>query len=227
MWRAFCLIMIPEIDNVGAAIVKGVCNPEAKDLAIDLGEFELGALLDESVLQEIPIIKSVIACRKTWTAIHDQLFLRKVAGFIVACPNFTDAEKEKFIREQLSDSKKAKNFGDAVVLILDKLDDLEKLEMLANVFAAFVRGEINWENFRRLAQAIDIGFLEDLKVFAKLPNFSEEQLRVLYSNLIRTGLVNLRGPKAQTGLPVTPISYQVTELGQIFQKCINEQPVQK
>ena len=36
-----------EIDNIGAAIVKGVCNPEAKDLAVDLGEFGLDALLDE------------------------------------------------------------------------------------------------------------------------------------------------------------------------------------
>ena len=43
--------------------------------------------------------------------------------------------------------KKAKNLGDAIVLILDKLDDLEKPEMLAKVFAALVRNKITHESF--------------------------------------------------------------------------------
>lgn len=45
-----------EIDSVGAAILKGVCNPEAKDLVVDLGQLEIGTLLGESVLKEIPAI---------------------------------------------------------------------------------------------------------------------------------------------------------------------------
>jgi hypothetical protein len=103
--------MNQEIDNIGAAIVKGVCNPEAKDLAVDLGEFELGALLDESILQETPIIKSVIACHKTWEAVHDRLFLRKVAMFLSSSPKFTHEQKEKFIQEHLHDLKEAKQLS--------------------------------------------------------------------------------------------------------------------
>ena len=95
--------MIPEIDNIGAAIVKGVCNPEAKDLAVDLGDISLSALLDESVLKEVPFIKLVIACFKIPMAIHDNYFIRKVAGCLLAVDRFTDAEKETFIREHLSD----------------------------------------------------------------------------------------------------------------------------
>jgi hypothetical protein len=218
--------MIPEIDSVGAAIVKGVCNPEAKDLAIDLGDFELGALLNEGVLQEIPGIKIVIAVRKTWTAIHDQLFLRKVAGFLAACPRFTAAEKETFVREHLSDAKKAKNLGEAIVLILDKLDDLEKPEILAKFFAAFVRGEINLETFRRLAAATDIGFLEDLKTFAQISNFADERLKPLYSNLVRTGLVNLEGPNVPGEGGMAKIRYEVNGLGQLFKNYINKPSAQ-
>ena len=211
--------MIPEIENVGDAILKGVCNPETKDLVVDLGEFELGALLDESVLQEIPVIKSVIACRKTWTAIHDQLFLRKVAGFLAACPRFTDLEKEAFAREHLNDSKKAKNLGDAIVLILDRLDDLEKPELLAKFFVAFVRGKINLETFRRLAAAIDIGFIGDLKNFAGHGSFKVDTRLAL--NLVRTGLVHAILTNRQIGMigegyNVAEFHYEATELGQIF-----------
>jgi hypothetical protein len=227
--------MIPEIDSIGAAIVKGVCNPEAKDLAVDLGDFGLRPLLGEKVLKEVPYLKLVIACRKTWTAIHDQLFLRKVAKFLASCPQFTDAQKEAFIREHLSDPKKAKNLGDAIVLILDKLDDLEKPEMLAKVFAAFVRGKITHESFRRLASAIDIGFIEDLKVLA----YKHQVFWLPYlPNLVRTSLVNfqvheglqdfLRDPAgaAGTGLNLqtgeVAIGFHISPLGEIFVKCMND-----
>jgi len=51
-------------------------------LAIDLAESELDSFLDEGVLKEIPGIKVIIACKKTWGAIHDRLFLRKVSDFL-------------------------------------------------------------------------------------------------------------------------------------------------
>lgn len=212
--------MIPEIDNVGAAIVKGVCNPEAKDLAADLGEFELGALLDEEVLKEIPIIKSVIACRKTWTTIQDHLFLRKVAGFLLACPSFTDAEKEAFFRAHLNDVQKTKKLGETIVLVLDRFDDMEKPELLAKFFAAFVRGKIDLETFRRLAAAIDIGFIEDLKSFLGHCTFTVDSY--LASNLIRTGLVHAKLKNHGVGIygedyhVVGEFIYEATDLGRTF-----------
>jgi hypothetical protein len=215
--------MTPDIDNVGAAIVKGICNPEAKDLAVDLGEFEFGALLDESVLQEIPIIKSVIACRKTWTAIHDQLFLRKVVKFLVTRPNFTKEEQEAFVREHLSDSKKVKKLGDVIVLILDKFDDFEKPEMLAKVFAAHVRGKIPFENFRRLASAIDIGFIEDLKVLANKPKVPPGYLYPYLPNLVRTNLVTFQAHETfeVSSEGKVNIGFNISLLGEIFVKCLN------
>jgi hypothetical protein len=221
--------MTPEIDNIGAAIVKGVCNPEAKDLAVDLGEFELDELLDENTFKEIPIIKSVIACHKTWTAIHDRLFLRKVAKFLSSSPKFSDEQKEKFIQDHLHDGQEAKQLSDAIVLILDKLDDFEKPQMVAKAFAALVRNEVGLETFRRLAAAIEIGFIYDLKEFAKLSDYpnvpsrtnpeNNAKLTALYVNLLRTGLV---APQRGTGTtPILGITYEVTDVGKSFVKCMN------
>src|SRR6266852_791442 len=156
-------------NDLGMTIVKGACNSEAKELAFEWAELGLDALFDDGVLEEIPVLKSIIACRTTWTAIHDLLFLRKVAGFLSACPKFTEAEKVEFTKEHLGERKKARRLSDAVVLILDKLDDLEKPQMLAQAFAALVRGKIPLETFRRLAAAIDIGFIEDLRGLANDP----------------------------------------------------------
>lgn len=213
--------MTTELDNIGSAIVKGVCNPEIKDIVIDLGELGLGTLFSENVLSEIPIIKSVIACRKTWTAIHDQLFLQKVARFLAACPSFTDSEKETFIREHLRDSKKTKELSEAIVLILDKLDDMEKPALLAKAFAAFVRGKIPHECFRRLASAIDIGFIEDLKVLAYKP---DAHWFPYLPNLVRTNLVNFEAHPDYGNNPdgEVRIGFNISPLGEIFVKSMKD-----
>ncbi|HXT39612.1 MAG TPA: hypothetical protein VN887_06270 [Candidatus Angelobacter sp.] len=210
------------IESLGAAILKGVCSSEAKDLAVDWSEFGLDILLDDGLLKDAPMIGSVVKFCTISKTIRDRIFLGKVCDFMRACPRFSDSEKEKFVREQLSDQTKANRLGHTLVLILDKLDDLCKPLMLARFFTGFVRGEIGWEDFRRLASAIDIGFVDDLTEFASLSNPSVERMRVLYPNLVRTGLVGLKGPRTPGQGGISQISYQVTELGKLFQKSMNE-----
>jgi hypothetical protein len=148
--------------------------------------------------------------------IRDKLFVRKVWDFLRACPKFNDLERLEFVREHLEDPKKAEKLGNAIVLILDKLDDLEKPEMLAKAFAALVRNKINPEIFRRLASAIDIGFLEDLKAFAELREVPPAQLTTLYTNLLRTGLTELKGPRIPSEKGMPKVVCDVTELGRLF-----------
>ena len=221
--------MTPEIDNVGVAILKGAYNPEAKDFMVDLSQFELRALLGDDVLKEVPFIKGVVALFKIPLAIRDQLFLRKVAGFFAACPRFTDTEKEAFVREHLNDPQKSNKLGESLVLILDRLDDLEKPQMLAKMFAAFVQGKIGFDIFRRLAKAIDAGSIEDLREFAKIKAIPEgpsrtqdNQTRILHTNLVRTGLVGL--PHYSGTVPILGVAFVVNELGKTFQMCMNASP---
>jgi hypothetical protein len=114
--------------------------------------------------------------------------------------------------------------GNAIVLILDKLDDLEKPEMLAKVFAALVRNKINPETFRRLASAIDIGFLEDLKAFADSRGATPVELTALYTNLLRTGLTELEGPRIPSEKGMPKVVCNVTELGRLFREFIRKEP---
>lgn len=224
--------MKPEIESVGVAILKGACNPESKDVAIDLSQFGLAELLGESVLKEIPVIRGVVACFKVPLAIRDQLFLRKVAGFFTAVPPFTDTERETFITEHLADTKKATKLGEMLFLILDRLDDMEKPRMIAHVFAAFVRGKITFDIFRRLATAIDLGALDDLKEFVKMqpaapqpgkppqPGKLDVKTQILRTNLVQTGLVSL--PSFLQTAPIAGITFRDNELGMLFREIMNE-----
>ena len=183
------------INRLGGVIIEGACNSEAKDLASDLSEIALDSFLEEGVLKEIPLSRSIIACRKTWETINDQLFLRKVVGFMFACSKFTEAERDAFRKENLNDAKKAKHLADTLILILEKLDDLEKPAIVAKAFSALVRRKIRLETFRRLAAAIDIAFIEDLKALTKYQAKQDEGLDDYIHNLVRSGLTQLYGPR--------------------------------
>jgi hypothetical protein len=224
--------MNPEIDTLGIAILKGACNAESKDIAMDLGQLELASLLGEEVLKEIPVIKGIVALYKIPIAIRDQLFIRKVAGFLSACPTFTATEKETFINEHLADNKKATKLGESLVLILDRLDDMDKPQMIAKAFAAFVRGKINIDIFRRLATAIDMGSIDDFREFIKMeplsrprtPRGVSAQTQILRSNLVRTGLVSL--PNFSGITPILGVTFRENDLGKAFREIMNDTTVE-
>lgn len=217
--------MRPDVDSVGIAILKGACNAESKDVATDLSQFGLVELLGQTALKELPVIKGVLACFTVPLAVRDQLFLRKVARFLTAVPEFTQRDKENFIAEHLADTGKATRLGETLVLVTDRLDDMEKPQLVARVFAAFVRGKITFDVFRRLASAIDLGSIDDLKEFAKPPappkhGRLDRNTQMLRNNLARTGLVGL--PSSIGNVPILGVSFVESELGKLFREIMNE-----
>jgi hypothetical protein len=216
-------------DELGISVLKSACSSEARDLAVDWAELGLDSLLHEGVLKDAPIFGSIVKVCLVSKTIRDKLFVRKVWDFLRACPKFNDLEKLGFAREHLEDPKKAEKLGNAIVLILDKLDDLEKPEMLAKVFASFVRGRIDFATFRRLASAIDIGFVEDLVALTKHQSKHGEVAPEYIPDLLRTGLTQIYGPReqakdihAQTPAPLRRTFYGVTALGEQFITCMSE-----
>jgi len=210
-------------DELGISVLKSACSSEAKDLAVEWAEIGLDTLFDEGVLKDAPILGSIVKLCMVSKTIRDRLFVRKVWDFLRGCPKFNNLEKMGFVREHLNDPEKAQKLGDAIVLILDKLDDLEKPSMLAKLFAALVRCEIPLECFRRLATAIDIGFIEDLKALAFPQKHAPDSLFIYLPNLVRTGLVEI-GEKPDPSAYFEGsyrLDFKVSQLGEIFIKCMN------
>jgi hypothetical protein len=63
-------------------------------------------------------------------------------------------ERERFIAK-VEQRGNRRQLGDTLLLLLDRLDDLEKPEVLARLFAAYVRGRYDFPTFRRLSTALE------------------------------------------------------------------------
>lgn len=207
--------------ELGVSVLRSACNAEAKDLAVEWGEFGLDALLGEDVLKHAPMLGTIVKICGISKTIRDRLFARKVWEFLRASPKFTEKEREDFVREELDDPQRARRLSEAIVLILERLDDLQKTEMLAKIFAAFVRRKIDYGSFRRLTTGLERAFVDDLKSFVAGAQpgsaFSEEFLSLLEPS----GFAKTSGGVTRFGSLGTET--YISPLGKLFQTCMREE----
>lgn len=198
------------------------------DQAIEGGsevlEFALDQLLDEGLLKDFPVVGTAIKLAGLGKSIRDRLFLAKLQRFLSALPDVQAEEKEKFQEKVQSDKDFRNRVGETLLLIIERLDSLEKPEMLAKTFAYFMKGKISESDFRRLASAIDLAFIDDLKFLsAKFKQYHNDRL----APLVRAGLANI-SPEVKEGNTnifgdkMDYVTLRITKLGNLFISAMND-----
>lgn len=135
---------------------------DSKQLALEIGEFTIDQLLDESLLKDIPIVGWVFKAKQVYSSISDKIFLAKLSRFLLNLSDITPEEKEK-LKKIFEDKNQRAKIGTNLLLLLDKISNLEKLEIMAKIFIAYVANKITFEEFLSLGNAVEIAFIEDLK----------------------------------------------------------------
>ncbi|WP_113922490.1 hypothetical protein [Cognataquiflexum aquatile] len=104
---------------------------------------------------------------------QEWLFLKKILKFFTQLDSTTKKERSDFISKVERNEIYNKKVGLAILLILDKLEDLEKPEIIGKLFAASVKGEIDYQMFLRLSYLVQKLFIPDLNYLRKINEGSE------------------------------------------------------
>ncbi len=205
---------VMEPSKLSDQIVDSVYSPELADVSFEIAELGLDELLDEGVLKDLPVIGIIVKCFKGAMDIRDRLFIIKVAKFLFKIRNAKEKDREKFRKKISIDAKLKRKVGDTLVLLLDRLDDLEKPDLIAKCFVCYLSDKITFGEFKRLSSAIDLAFLDDLKILSgsniETDSFSPDYL----SNLAKTGLAKLKVLNEWTN--VGEVEYTISPLGELF-----------
>lgn len=143
------------------------------ELSGDIAELTVDQFIENDLLKEIPFFSVFYKSIKTAQGIRDALFAMKVYKFIKEFQKIKEIQKSKFFDKITSDRKERIRVGQTLIMILDKIDDVDKTELIANLFAAYIKSDLTKSEFIQLCSIVEKAFLENLKLFFKMEKYDD------------------------------------------------------
>lgn len=195
---------------------------DIKDLAIDYAEIMLDSELQESLVEEFPVVKTLYKLGKITASVPEMIFASKIRRFLSSVDSHSEKNREKIKESIASDPKKQNWLVEVTTLSIQQTDRLEKCELLGVIFVALLDGVITEEEFSGLYHAVLKSDVVVLKAFVKeVREFQQKNgklLKIGYESLIASNLTRGTGTMSPdaSGTFTRP-----TELGLSYLKVID------
>lgn len=133
------------------ASIKGSKN--SAELVDKLGEVAIDSLIDSGVLRDIPIIGTAISIYKAGNEISAHIFAKKIACFLSEVEKISTKERLDFFAS-LPEADGEESLGEALLLILEKLDNYMLAKMLGKAFRLLAEGQLSKQSYEIYLHAI-------------------------------------------------------------------------
>ena len=186
-------------------------------VSADYLELGLDSILDDGLLKDIPVVNSIISLYKTGVNLRERFLIKKLLVFLTSLSDTAIEDRIEFIRKHEKESAK---IGEELIILLDRLDHVNKPEYVAKLFKHYLSEEISLIIYRRLCQIIDKCFIEDLK-FLKENEGSEIVTGIEALGLANNGLAVRASFDGGTFDEVNynpKTDYRINELGKLLIK---------
>lgn len=153
---------------------------EISDIVGQYAEIGLDAMIEDGIFKDIPIVSTVTALYRLGSNIRDKYAAVKLVAFLNEfSKGILDEEKRKEYQAKFASNEKFRNQELSYIMILiDRYISLEKPEMLAKLYLAYLDGIIVWEEFTMYAEVIDRFLLLDCEMLV-----SESNTYIVYRNI--------------------------------------------
>ena len=169
-------------------IFDSVKSEAINELTPEILETGFDLITDSEVLKEIPIFGIAFKSYSIYQKVTESFFTKKLLYFLFKLREISQSEREKFITEieVKSETQKA---GERLLVILNRLNDVEKAEIIGRLFKKTILGNIEFNDFNRLSHIIDNAYIDDIKLLKNNKHLSyiNEDIK---SNLNQIGLLN-------------------------------------
>lgn len=160
------------------------------EATLETGEVALDMFLSGDVLADIPFIGTAIKICRAHDTMRQGIYAAKLARFINDINSVPQSEIEKLRLTLSSSGDDSRRVGETVLMILEQVTDMDKPVVLARLLLCYAEKVISSAELRRLYQAINSAFMDDIKDFL---SSSEQDFRqaAWMENLVPVGLAKL------------------------------------
>jgi len=203
---------------------ESITSSSITKISTDLIEVGLDSFLEDGLLKDIPIIGTIVGLAKTGIGIRDKLFAKKILKFLFEIKDIPFGTRIEFIEKIDTDPNYTTKVGETILLIIDKLDDIKKAELIGRLFVYSVNGTIDYMMFLRLSTIIERCFLLDLSKLRLFYNGRQDQLNNFEKDLLyNLGLLKNLGVdnyvitnKDDEKVPRKHIAYEISDYGRLI-----------
>jgi hypothetical protein len=140
--------------TLGGSLLATIAASDLPAVSADLTDALVADALPSAV-RDLPVVGALVGLIRTGLSVRDYILARKLAKFLGELASVPDDSRRDFIGEMHSDPEKAREVGEHLILVLDRLDDIAKAILLARAFKAFLLRRIDQPLFEKLASALD------------------------------------------------------------------------
>lgn len=141
-------------------------SPEAEELFGNTTDDVIVVVNKHGFIDKIPILRWVV---KTHDAVEDfrhLVFCKKIYRFLVHTSRYSKTQLAEFFDEYSNANQE--NGYESMLLVLERLDNYKKVDVMANLLKAKLDGDLSIDNFIRLTSSLQIAPYVDLQ---RLPDY--------------------------------------------------------
>jgi hypothetical protein len=202
--------------------IKGQSKSTLIELLNEIGEFSIDEMSNSKIIEAVPILNTVYGLVKIGSGVHHVFMLRKLGRFIHGVASQKDFES---LQQKLeSDNHDNDGLYDQVIYVLDRFDHLQKADALAQIFLAYLRGNICHDRFLLYLYALDNVNISNIEILyrfyrASIPSDSEDRIHL--ACFLNVGLISIDfGDPLMNRSFISPfakgIGYAPNDLGKEF-----------
>jgi hypothetical protein len=195
---------------------------ELSNVGAELLEVGVDSVLNDGVLKNLPIVGSVVGLFKAGTVVKEHLYIKKLLTFLREFSSISENQRISFISEELSDDSKREKFGETMLNLIERNDDLRKFGLFARVFEVHFCNNLSYEDTIRICMMIDRTYYSDLEYIFEFSNGSlDEQEKA--SELYKSGFLSFSGLDGGTFEDEESggIIYTINRYGEILKNILN------
>jgi len=194
---------------------------DAAEIGAELLEPAFDRLIDLDVIKEIPILGTAVRVASAAGTLRDRLFAVRLRRFVTHLGSLANEDVAEMLYLLKRDKTERERVGTTLLFTVERLDDLEKAELLAKAFRAYLRRRLTLFDFRRTALAITDAFVDDLQLFIRLDEPQAVESMTARFALMSAGITQTsKARMAPTG--VATVVATVSEFGVRFWKALRE-----
>ena len=205
--------MVDQLPEV--SLVNSVASENLQDALTDVGEKGVGILLDSDVLRDIPVFGTLTRLYRATREIQHQIYLRKVLRFLHELSSVPSYKRQEFIRN-LGDEILQQEFGETILLLLERADNMQKPVMIGKIMAACIEGRILYEEALRLCYIVDRSYVQDLNWLRSFKPGLQDQHDPIAQALNATGVLTINGIDGGGATAGGGVGYELTRYGQLL-----------